>query len=211
MEFLNESNGYITVACKCGQIIKKHKNYCKQYGDEYHFNPPITCVCGNTESIACKKVIDNPDPSKSYSSPQEIGRELKKAYVKSLPLAKKIFLGAGFAFDELKEEVNEGVQENVRKTPVYKLGAFEGEKKGYTKASKEYEDKLLKQALMFEEQKVSNKENGEELKKLLDKYEKYIEKLEAELGQLSDVQQKRVEELKKHYEKLLKIKHLKEN
>lgn len=44
---------FIIVKCEnCSTIHKKHKTYCKQYGNEYHFNPPITCSCGNVESIA---------------------------------------------------------------------------------------------------------------------------------------------------------------
>ena len=68
MIFVEKYNGYITVKCeKCGTNIKKHSCYCKQYGDEYHFNPPITCSsCGNTESIAYKKGIAN--TSYSYST-----------------------------------------------------------------------------------------------------------------------------------------------
>lgn len=57
MIFQEESGGYIIVSCKkCGQSHKKHKSYCKQYGDEYHFNPPITCSCGNTDRVAYKNV-----------------------------------------------------------------------------------------------------------------------------------------------------------
>jgi len=47
---------YITVRCEnCSTIHQKHKIYCKQYGDEYHFNPPITCSCGNIETVAYHK------------------------------------------------------------------------------------------------------------------------------------------------------------
>jgi predicted RNA-binding Zn-ribbon protein involved in translation (DUF1610 family) len=50
---------YIIIKCKnCGEIIRKHKNYCRQYGDEYHFNPPIVCpICGHTEQIAVKNKL----------------------------------------------------------------------------------------------------------------------------------------------------------
>lgn len=230
LEFLDKSNGYITVVCKCGQIIKKHKSYCKQYGDEYHFNPPITCSCGNTESVAYKSLINDPSNSSatngsdkldikevdSYNqkSAQEIGRELLEAHIRSLSLLEKISLrassaklsasclmiDAGSALDGVKDGI-------VRSLPGYKMGKYEGEKVGYTKASKDYEDKLIKQALKFKEQIISSKEEYEELEKLLDKYEKYISKLEAEIEQLSFEQQKRLQELISNYERLLKIKH----
>lgn len=57
MIFIEESGSYIIAKCeKCGANNKKHKCYCKQYGDDYHFNPPITCNCGNTERVVCKKM-----------------------------------------------------------------------------------------------------------------------------------------------------------
>lgn len=55
MIFQKESQGYILVVCdKCGTSHKIHKAYCKQYGDEYHFNPPIACQCGNTQRVVYK-------------------------------------------------------------------------------------------------------------------------------------------------------------
>lgn len=48
----NKINTYYNIKCeKCGDIIHKHKNYCKQYGDEYWFNPPLVCACGNSAKI----------------------------------------------------------------------------------------------------------------------------------------------------------------
>jgi tellurium resistance protein TerD len=73
MIFVEEYSGYITVKCeKCGANIKRHKSYCKNYGNEYHFNPPLTCThCGNTEIIATKR-SDKP----SYSQP-DVNDEIK--------------------------------------------------------------------------------------------------------------------------------------
>jgi Predicted RNA-binding protein (consists of S1 domain and a Zn-ribbon domain) len=56
MIYQNELDGYILFICdKCGKSHTKHKGYCKQYGDEYHFNPPITCTCGNTQKVVYKE------------------------------------------------------------------------------------------------------------------------------------------------------------
>lgn len=202
MKYLNASDGYITVSCeKCGQIIKNHKNYCTQYGNEYHFNPPISCSCGNTERVAYNKVMDNPDTATPLSIPltaQEVGKQLLEAHINSLSRTEKIVLAA-------RSVTIDGVKEGIfRRLPGYKMGKYEGKKEGYTEASKIYEGKLLKQARSFEEDEVSIKENYEEFKNLLDEYEKYIRKCEAEIEQLSEEQQKRVEELKNHYERLLK-------
>lgn len=73
MIFQKEANGYIWVTCdKCGKSHTKHKAYYKQYGDEYHFNPPITCSCGKTNRIAVK------DTSTNKLSPQIRDEELIK-------------------------------------------------------------------------------------------------------------------------------------
>lgn len=55
-----KSNRFITVLCeKCGLNHKIHRVYYKQYGNEYHLNPPISCSCGNTDGIAFEnKLID---------------------------------------------------------------------------------------------------------------------------------------------------------
>ncbi len=56
MIFQEDVGGYVTVKCeKCDTNHKKHKTRCKQYGDEYHFNPPLTCTCGNTQRVVSKK------------------------------------------------------------------------------------------------------------------------------------------------------------
>jgi len=64
MIFIEEEGQYIIVQCeKCGTNHRKHRVSYKQYGDEYHFNPPITCDCGKVDSIARKEsnysYIDN--------------------------------------------------------------------------------------------------------------------------------------------------------
>lgn len=59
MIFLQEEGQCIIVRCeKCGTDYMKQRVYFKQYGDEYHFNPPIVCSCGNIGKIAFKV---NPD------------------------------------------------------------------------------------------------------------------------------------------------------
>lgn len=47
-------NSTYNIKCNnCGQIIQKHKTYCKQYGDEYWFNPPLVCPsCGESDKVA---------------------------------------------------------------------------------------------------------------------------------------------------------------
>jgi hypothetical protein len=56
MLYEGESEGYTTVKCeRCGEINKIHKTHCKQYGNEYHFNPPIPCSCGIKEAVAYKR------------------------------------------------------------------------------------------------------------------------------------------------------------
>lgn len=66
MIFQEDYGGFVSIKCeKCGTINKKHKTYCKQYGDEYHFNPPITCTCGNIQKVVCKERNDNLSPPKT--------------------------------------------------------------------------------------------------------------------------------------------------
>jgi len=62
MIFQEDYGGFVSVKCeKCGTIIKKHRVLCKQYGDEYHFKPPIICECGSSQKIIYKnKQVDTP-------------------------------------------------------------------------------------------------------------------------------------------------------
>jgi hypothetical protein len=48
-----KEDAYYIIKCgRCGEEIKKHKSYCKQYGDEYWFNPPLVCPsCGSIAKI----------------------------------------------------------------------------------------------------------------------------------------------------------------
>lgn len=59
MNYICEKNNSIYIACaKCGQEHHKHKSFYKQYGDEYHFNPPIKCsACGNIGKVANKNSL----------------------------------------------------------------------------------------------------------------------------------------------------------
>jgi len=58
-------NNYYFIECeRCGALIKKHKTYAKEYGDEIHFNPTVTCQCGNTSRVFTNgntEEIDKPD------------------------------------------------------------------------------------------------------------------------------------------------------
>jgi hypothetical protein len=48
----NRTNTHYLIRCdKCGNFMDKHIIYCKQYGDEFWFNPPLVCSCGNSSKI----------------------------------------------------------------------------------------------------------------------------------------------------------------
>lgn len=97
--------------------------------------------------------------------------------------------------EDIKDIVNnivyeKGIANGVKKTikewaledipivsAVYKSGKYDGKKEGYTKASKEYEKKLLDQAEKFINQQKIYEEQNEEYDSLLDEYEKIIEEL----------------------------------
>ena len=54
MIFQEEFSGYVIIKCeKCGTGHKINRSYYKRYGDEYHFNPPMSC-CGETAKIIYK-------------------------------------------------------------------------------------------------------------------------------------------------------------
>lgn len=63
MLFQEEYGGSVTIKCeKCGTGHKVNRSYYTRYGDEYHFNPPVTC-CGQTDRIVYKaKPLGDPDP-----------------------------------------------------------------------------------------------------------------------------------------------------
>lgn len=63
MIYQEEFSGYITIRCeKCGTSRRVHRVYYKRYGDEYHFNPPITC-CGKSIRVVYKqKDLGTPEP-----------------------------------------------------------------------------------------------------------------------------------------------------
>lgn len=43
---------YFLIRCeKCGELLKKHKMYCKQYGEEYWFHKQIECSCGSKAKV----------------------------------------------------------------------------------------------------------------------------------------------------------------
>lgn len=220
MQYINEDNGYIIVLCeKCGQLIKKSKCYCTTIGNEYFFNPEITCKCGNTQDSAYKYEDDLAilqiditgeiyvDEIKEtneinwiwYRDPEDIKKSIEIMTEVMLPKPIKAVFKAGEVIENATKEV-------IKKSPGYKMGKYEGKKEGATEVSKEYEEKLIKQAMDFERQKVLARENEEEYKILLDKYEIYIREQEAKFKQLSQEQKKRFEEMKDHYERLLKVK-----
>ncbi|MBR0599024.1 hypothetical protein [Sinanaerobacter chloroacetimidivorans] len=67
MIYIQEDGQYIIVKCeKCGAEHRKHRVSYKKYGDEFHFNPPISCSCGITERIVSKE-----SPNPSTTQPQD--------------------------------------------------------------------------------------------------------------------------------------------
>jgi hypothetical protein len=56
----SKTNGYYMIKCeKCDLLIKKHRIYCKQYGDEFIFNPAIVCTCGNIAKSIYLRTINS--------------------------------------------------------------------------------------------------------------------------------------------------------
>lgn len=111
----------------------------------------------------------------------------------------------------LVEGIKEDSKELAKEAPIintiYKMGktdgVYEGKKQGYIRASKEYEDKLLKQAQKFKNQKVLLKKDINERDLLLKEYEEYIESRVSEYNRLTIQQENALHKMKKEYEELL--------
>ena len=82
-----------------------------------------------------------------------------------------------------KEDVTE---DNPITKPFYEMGKYDGKVEGYEKASYEYENKLLKQADEFLEQKKIYKKELDAFNELMDEYEKEIEMLSDKVEKTSD-------------------------
>jgi len=94
MIFIKEDGQYIIVQCeKCGTDHRKHKTTFKQYGDEYHFNPPIKCDCGNVDNIAHKesnyRCIDYTNTPSDLTCPH-CGSTQVQAFKKGFGLGKAV-------------------------------------------------------------------------------------------------------------------------
>jgi len=223
MLYLNESDGYVNVSCeKCDKINKISKSLCKQFGDEFHLNPPITCSCGNIESVAYKKVMVSPSyyqvhDNDELNQKRNLGFKLENDnkvnwvfWSPQLPnIDIKTLINICTPTPVLNgiEGIEEGVKKTVRKTSIYKMGKYEGQKEGFTQASEKYEDKLKRQAIYFEDQKVLLERDIEEYRDLIKEYEKYIEEKEAEFEYLSKEQLKELVEIGIKYKSLLKMKY----
>lgn len=54
MNIERKENAFYIIKCdNCGMLFKQPKSLCKQYGDEYWFNPPVVCPSCNN----CSKII----------------------------------------------------------------------------------------------------------------------------------------------------------
>lgn len=85
-------------------------------------------------------------------------------------------------------------------------GYIDGKEEGYVQASNEYEQKLLKQAEKFENEKGNVKKSIDEYKKLLNEYEKYISLQEQHIEQLSQEKLLLLCQVKEKYNVLKKLK-----
>ena len=106
----------------------------------------------------------------------------------------------------VKKLVKETVTENIPGVNViYSMGVSDGEKKGYVRASKEYEKKFREQARMFIEQRGLFESQIEEYQKILDAYETCIMQYEVKYGMSIDSASN---EEKKEWFSLLAEKHI---
>ncbi|WP_058953074.1 hypothetical protein [Clostridium tyrobutyricum] len=106
-------------------------------------------------------------------------RFLKKILIpeyNAIDMAQKIVENG--VVDGIKEKIKEDLLED---TPVishiYNVGKYDGKKDGYAQASHEYEKKLLKQADEFLKQANVFKSDKVRYEKLIDDYERYIDKM----------------------------------
>jgi hypothetical protein len=114
------SQSYNITCEKCGQIIQKHKAYCKQYGDEYWFNPPLVCPsCGNSDKIArlgkdYREINDEKSlPDNSNSKPI-----VKPMTTQSNPQINNSYPVSGYTNhsntnEEKKQEVNSSINQSI--------------------------------------------------------------------------------------------------
>lgn len=103
-----------------------------------------------------------------------------------------IYLSKELIFKGWEEEsFSGGVKKVVKKTVtedipvvnvIYDIGVNDGEKKGYVRASNEYEKKFREQARMFMEQRGLFETQIEEYQKILDEYEACIMQYEVKYG-----------------------------
>ena len=108
------------------------------------------------------------------------GRFLKKKFIPGYDLLNTVEHVANEGLvDGLKSKVKEDYCEDMPGTShLYKSGKYDGKKEGIEEASSIYEKKLLKQAEEFLEQQKDAQKELTAYRKLLDEYEKEIEKLE---------------------------------
>lgn len=86
-----------------------------------------------------------------------------------------------------------GIEKHIRE---------EGKKEGYNTASREYEEKMRKQAEEFFSQKRTFQTDKEDYEKLIEQYKGYINGLKDKLNK-SEEELEQLRELEKEYSKLL--------
>lgn len=104
----------------------------------------------------------------------------------------------------IKEELTE---DNIITAPFYQLGKKEGyregERDGYIRCSREYEEKLRRQAELFLHTSNKWKKEKAEYEALLDEYELTIAELEAQISRTNSGEyKKRLSNVKNYQRKL---------
>ena len=101
----------------------------------------------------------------------------------------------------IKQEIAE---DNPITKAIYEIGSFDGKEMGYNDASKEYEEKLLKQAEAFLRQKELFENKREEYEALLNEYDKQIDIL-TEKNNRTESENKRLHKLIQNRDSLQKL------
>ena len=136
-----------------------------------------------------------------------------RGLIKSTPIGRLVttvynIVDEGSFVDGIKRTIKEDwTEDNIITAPFYSLGKNEGYKKGerdgYIRCSREYEEKLRRQADLFLHASNKWKKEKAAYDALLDEYERTIAELEAQISATnSDEYKQRLSNVKDYQRKL---------